>query len=57
MIPQDDNYLIKCNSEMGPLFGKNNDIRITDNCNNNNKSLANFPWTYNRIGKKYVRGQ
>ena len=57
MLPQEDNYLIRCNSEWGPIFGKNNDLRIADNCNKSNKSLANFPWTYNRENKKYVRGQ
>lgn len=35
----------------GPIFGGGNDLIITDNCNVNNHSYANFPHSYNSNGK------
>ena len=48
-----DDYLIYSSSVNGPAFGYGLDIFITDRCNDNRESGANFPTTYNRAsGKK-----
>ena len=47
-VPQGDGNLIFRHKDYGPTFGSGHDIRISDGCNNNNDSYANFPHTYNR---------
>ena len=49
-VPQKDDNLIYRGSDYGPTFGSGHDIIIYDECNKNNSSGANFPWTYNREG-------
>ena len=56
-VAQGDDKLIYRNRNNGPVFG-GDDIDICDGCNKNNKSYANFPWTYNRAGEnKLTRGE
>ena len=50
-VPQEDDKLIYCSSDRGPIFG-GKDIFIFDGCNSHNKSFANFPTTYNRANGK-----
>ena len=47
MIPQGDNCLICCDSGRGPSFGYG-DLFISNGCNINGDSYANFPTSYNR---------
>ena len=49
-VPQGDYHLVNRLSNYGPVFGGGADICISDGCNNNSESLANFPWSYNRAG-------
>ena len=51
-VPQEDENLICCHGDYGPIFGSGHDIYIADDCNSNKDSYA-YPYTYNRaIGNK-----
>ena len=50
MVPQNDCNLIGTNPSSGPTFGGGPDLFVSDECNTNYNSHANFPTTYNRIG-------
>ena len=49
-VPQSDEKLIFNHDCFGPLFG-NNDIYISDGCNNGRNSYGDFPSAYNRAGE------
>ena len=60
-VPQNGNNLINCNNGYGPTFGGGNslfgggyDLRISDDCNSNNNSYSNFPFTYNFEGSNKI---
>jgi hypothetical protein len=57
MVPTDTSQLIHNNSSYGPTFGGGYDINISDQCNINNSSYANFPHSYNTADKRYTKGQ
>ena len=42
--------MIYRSSGYGPVFGGGHDILISDGCNSNSNSCANFPVSYNRAG-------
>ncbi len=44
------------NRNWGPMFG-GNDVCITDKCNLNKESCANFPHSYNFTSKPYTKNQ
>ena len=51
MVPTNDDYLIYCCKQWGPVFGGPNlDICIVDKCHLNRESFANFPTAYNSEG-------
>ena len=50
-VPQRDDQLILRHSSYGPTFGGGRDMCISDGCNSNSSSYANFPSTYNRAGE------
>lgn len=43
-------YAIHNGESNGPTFGNGHDIYLSDKCNQNNKSFANFPGSYNCNG-------
>ena len=49
-VSQGDHKLICRYSKCGPIFGDGHDIYISNECNKNNNSYANFSVTYNRGG-------
>ena len=60
-VPQNENSLIFCSNGCGPTFGGGNslfgggyDLRISDDCNSNNNSYSNFPYTYNFEGSNKI---
>jgi hypothetical protein len=57
MYPIDTSCLIQNYSSYGPTFGGGNDLYISDLCNNNNNSYANFPTSYNTKDLKYKNSQ
>ena len=51
-------YAICCKRSYDPVFGGGHDICIEDHCDNNSRSRAYFPTTYNRDGvNKLERNQ
>ena len=50
-------YAICCHSNYGPIFGDVHDIVISDKCDANNQSYANFPHSYNFASKPYANSQ
>ena len=48
---------IACRSDYGPTFGGGHDIHISDKCDANNNSHANFPISYNFASKPYANSQ
>ena len=53
-VPQNENNLIYCNNGYGPAFGYGYDLYISDDCNSNNYSHSNFPYTYNFEGSNKI---
>ena len=58
-VPQNENNLIYCDNGCGPTFGSGFfgggcDLCIWDDCNSNNKSYSNFPYTYNFEGSNKI---
>ena len=50
--------MIYCDNRYGPTFGGGHDLYLSDNCNTNNDSFSNFPFTYNLEGPvKYTKNQ
>ena len=57
-VPQGDEKLIGRYGSFGPTFGSSSDLYISDGCNFNDISRADFLKTYNRDGgKKLVSNQ
>ena len=50
-------YAILCSSVYGPIFGGGADICISDKCDANSNSHANFPSSYNFASKPYANSQ
>ncbi len=50
MVPISENNLIYCNKKYGPTFGYSADLYISDQCDMNRYSHANFPSQYNFEG-------
>ena len=44
---------IHCSKHQGPVFGTGPDLSISDKCNMNADSVANFPFSFNSAKKKY----
>lgn len=57
MIPREGHKLIRCYGNYGPIFGTGADLWISDQCDHNHGSYANFPFLYNTEDKKYKNGQ
>ena len=49
-VPQKEDQLILRYRGYGPIFGGGYDMYISNDCNSNINSYANFPFTYNRAG-------
>ena len=58
LIPMNSKWLIYNNKEYGPTFGEGFDLHLSDKCNVNYDSKADFPTTYNLEGvEKYEKSE
>jgi len=50
MKPTSNSSAIYNRADYGPTFGGGHDLHLSNKCNENNSSYANFPHTYNCNG-------